>query len=66
VELGPIDTVRFAESMGARGFAVEHAEEFAPTLRKAMDLSGPVLIDVPVDYSYNRALAEQVLPQALI
>jgi acetolactate synthase-1/2/3 large subunit len=66
VELGPIDTVRFAESMGARGLAVEHAEEFAPTLRKAMDLSGPVLIDVPVDYSYNRALAEQVLPQALI
>jgi len=66
VEFGPIDTVRFAESMGARGFAVERAEDFAPTLRKAMDLSGPVLIDVPVDYSHNKALGQQVLPQALI
>jgi acetolactate synthase-1/2/3 large subunit len=66
VEFGPIDTVRFAESMGARGFAVERAEDFAPTLRKAMDLPGPVLIDVPVDYSHNKALGQQVLPQALI
>jgi len=66
VAFGPIDTVRFAESMGARGFAVERAEDFAPTLRKAMDLSGPVLIDVPVDYSHNKALGQQVLPQALI
>jgi acetolactate synthase-1/2/3 large subunit len=66
VEFGPIDTVRFAESMGARGFAVERAADFAPTLRKAMDLPGPVLIDVPVDYSQNKALGQQVLPQALI
>ena len=35
VEFGPIDSVRFAESMGARGFAIERAEDFAPTLRKA-------------------------------
>jgi acetolactate synthase-1/2/3 large subunit len=66
VAFGPIDTVRFAESMGARGFAVERAEDFAPTLRKAMNLSGPVLIDVPVDYSHNKALGRQVLPGALI
>jgi acetolactate synthase-1/2/3 large subunit len=66
VEFGPIDTVRFAESMGARGFAVERAEDFAPTLRKAMDMSGPVLIDVPVDYSHNKSLGQQVLPHALI
>jgi len=66
VAFGPIDTVRFAESMGARGFAIERAEDFAPTLRKAMELSGPVLIDVPVDYSHNKALGQQLLPQALI
>jgi acetolactate synthase-1/2/3 large subunit len=66
VDFGPIDTVRFAESMGARGFSVERAEDFAPTLRKAMDLPGPVLIDVPVDYSHNKSLGQQVLPQALI
>ena len=66
VDFGPIDTVRFAESMGACGFAVRRPEEFAPTLRKAMELPGPVLIDVPVDYSHNKALGEQVLPDALI
>jgi len=66
VAFGPIDTVRFAESMGARGFAIKRAEDFAPTLRKAMDLSGPVLIDVPVDYSHNKALGPQVRPHALI
>ena len=66
VDFGPIDTVRFTESMGARGFAIKQAEDFAPTLRKAMAISGPVLIDVPVDYSHNRALGQQVRPQALI
>jgi acetolactate synthase-1/2/3 large subunit len=66
VDFGPIDTVRFAEAMGARGFAIERPEEFAPTLRKAMELPGPVLIDVQVDYSHNKALGQQVLPRALI
>lgn len=66
VDLGPIDTVRFAESTGARGFTVERPEDFASTLRNAMALPGPVLIDVPVDYRHNKALGQQVLPQALI
>jgi acetolactate synthase-1/2/3 large subunit len=62
---GPIDNVRFAEAMGARGFAVDRAEDFLPILRKAMTLPGPVVIDVPVDYRHNKALGAQVLPQAL-
>ena len=65
-DFGPIDTVRFAEATGARGFAVERADDFLPVLRKAMEMPGPVLIDVAVDYTHNKALAEQVLPQALI
>jgi acetolactate synthase-1/2/3 large subunit len=65
-DFGPIDTVRFAEAAGARAFAVLRAEDFLPTLRKAMELPGPVLIDVAVDYSHNRALGENVLPQALV
>jgi acetolactate synthase I/II/III large subunit len=65
-DFGPIDTVRFAESMGAKGFAAERGEDFLPLLRKAMTMSGPVLIDVPVDYSHNRALGEHLLPQTLV
>jgi acetolactate synthase I/II/III large subunit len=65
-DFGPIDTVRFAESMGAKGFAVARAEDFLPLLREAMTMAGPVLIDVPVDYSHNKALGEQLHPRALI
>jgi acetolactate synthase-1/2/3 large subunit len=65
-DFGPIDTVRFAEAIGARGFAVERADDFLPILRKAMEMPGPVLVDVAVDYTHNKALGEQVLPQALI
>lgn len=65
-DFGPIDTVRFAEAAGAQGFAVERAEDFLPVLRRAMEMPGPVLIDVPVDYSHNRALGETVLAQALV
>ena len=31
-----------------------------------MDMTGPVLIDVPVDYSHNKALGQHVLSPALI
>jgi acetolactate synthase-1/2/3 large subunit len=65
-DFGPIDTVRFAEAIGARGFAVERADDFLPVLRKAMEMPGPVLVDVAVDYTHNKALGEQVRPQALI
>lgn len=56
VRFGSVDLIKFAESFGATGFAIEHADEIIPTLRKAMEISGPVLIDVPIDYSENDAL----------
>lgn len=52
------DIVRFAESFGATGFRIERAEDIGPTLRRALDTPGPVLIDVPIDYSENLALCE--------
>lgn len=53
VEFGPVDIVKYAEAFGARGFRIERPDEIGPTLRKAMELDGPVLIDIPVDYSHN-------------
>lgn len=53
---GPIDVVKYAESFGASGFRINQPDELAPTLRKAMETPGPVLIDVPVDYRDNPAL----------
>jgi len=37
---------------------IERPDEIAPKLRKALDMQGPVVIGVPVDYSENRKLME--------
>ena len=65
-DFGPIDTVKYAEAFGAKGFAIKSPDEFAPTLRKAMDMAGPVLIDIPVDYSHNVELGKQMHPDVIV
>ncbi len=60
VELGPIDAVKYAQAFGTAGFRIDDPDQIAPTLKKAMDTPGPVIIDVPVDYSDNHELFEQV------
>ena len=42
VDFGPIDSVRFAEAMGARGFAIERAEDFARLCASAPDAGSGV------------------------
>ena len=56
VRFGAIDLVGFAESFGATGLRVDEAAQLAPTLRRALEMDGPVLIDVPIDYSDNAEL----------
>jgi acetolactate synthase I/II/III large subunit len=65
VEFGPVDIVRFAEAFGAQGFMIETPDRIAPTLQKALEMPGPVLIGVPVDYRDNYKLMEMVHPGAL-
>jgi acetolactate synthase-1/2/3 large subunit len=65
VDFGPVDIVKYAEAFGATGFAVRRPDEFAPILRKAMNTSGPVLIDIPVDYSHNADLGRQLHPDVI-
>ena len=65
-DFGPVDTVKYAEAFGAKGFAIKSPDEFAPTLRKAMDIAGPVLIDIPVDYSHNVELGKQMHPDVIV
>lgn len=60
VRFGKVDMVKFAESFGATGFAIEHPDELIPTLNKAFETPGPVLVDVPIDYSENDVLFESV------
>jgi acetolactate synthase-1/2/3 large subunit len=60
VDFGPVDTVTFAESFGASGLRVASPDDFERVLKEAMDTPGPVIVDVPVDYSDNHTLSALV------
>lgn len=53
-----IDFAKLAESFGATGFTVTDSEQLIPTLQKAMNCKGPVVIDITVDYSHNLQLVQ--------
>ncbi len=65
VEFGPVDVVRLAESFGAKGMMIRQPEEIAPTLKRALEMTGPVVVGIPVDYRDNHRLMEIVHPGAL-
>ncbi len=58
IEFGPVDKVAYAQAFGATGLRVNSADEFVPLLRKAMATPGPVIIEIPVDYSHNIELGQ--------
>lgn len=60
VEFGPVDFKAYADAFGAKGFAVESAETLESTLRAAMDVDGPAVVAIPVDYSDNPLLMGQL------
>lgn len=60
IKFGPVDFKAYAEAFGAAGFAVTWATELEATLRKAMDVAGPAVIAIPVDYSDNPMLMGQL------
>lgn len=60
VEFGPVDVVGLAAAFGAKGFMVQTPDEFAPTLIAALEMDGPVVIGVPVNYRDNHLLMEMV------
>lgn len=53
VEFGNPDFVKFAESMGLKGYRVESADDLIPTLKTALEQDVPTVIDCPVDYTEN-------------
>lgn len=60
VRFGTIDHVKFAESFGAKGFRVNHPDELLTILNKALTTDGPVIIEIPIDYSDNPALFKTI------
>ncbi|HET7029298.1 MAG TPA: acetolactate synthase large subunit [Candidatus Limnocylindrales bacterium] len=60
VEFGNPDFVAYAESFGIAGFRPSSAGELLPTLRRALDVDGPALVEVPIDYRENLRLTEHL------
>jgi hypothetical protein len=60
VDFGPVDVVKYAEAFGAVGFMVDAPDQIGPTLKKAFEIPGPVLIGIRVDYRDNHKLFEKV------
>jgi acetolactate synthase I/II/III large subunit len=66
VEFGPIDFKAYAESFGAAGFAVTSAETLRDTLRAALNVQGPAVVAIPVDYADNPKLMAPLRSDYLI
>ena len=65
VKFGPVDFVKYAESFGATGLRVSAAAQLDQVLDQAFATDGPVIVDIPVDYSFNQELGGQLLDDQL-
>jgi acetolactate synthase-1/2/3 large subunit len=65
VDFGPVDVVRFAEAFGAKGLRIETPDQISSTIKKALEMQGPVIIGIPVDYRDNHRLMEILQPDVL-
>jgi acetolactate synthase I/II/III large subunit len=60
VTLGQLITQSMPKRSSATAFQIQSADQIAPTLKKAFDTPGPVLIGMHVDYQDNARLFEDV------
>lgn len=56
------DFVKYAESFGAKGYRVGHAEDLRTHLQHSLNTPGVHLIDVPIDYSENIRVFTHEIP----
>ena len=61
VDFGPVDFVKYAEAFGAKGLRATSAAELQRAIEEGLATDGPVIIDVPVDYSDNPQLGQTLL-----
>ncbi len=59
IDFGNPDFVKFAESMGLKGYRVESAADLIPTLKEALAQDVPTVIDCPVDYKENLRFSQE-------
>lgn len=60
VDFGEVDLVSFAKAFGAKGYELKNPSDFKSLLKEAFAQKGPVLVDIPIDYSDNPKLFEVI------
>ena len=65
VKFGNVDIVKYAESFGATGLRVYKPADLTKVISQAFNIDGPVVVDVPVDYSNNKELAANLIDSQL-
>jgi acetolactate synthase I/II/III large subunit len=60
VEFGNPDFVDYARSFGIAGFRPSSAADLYPTLMRALEVDGPSVVEVPIDYAENLRLTEHL------
>ncbi|MGM9891333.1 acetolactate synthase AlsS [Limosilactobacillus sp.] len=65
VKFGDCDIVKYAESFGATGLRVDKPADLGKVMNQAFNVDGPVVVDVPVDYSNNKELAAHLIDSQL-
>ncbi|HEY6571332.1 MAG TPA: acetolactate synthase large subunit [Candidatus Limnocylindrales bacterium] len=60
VDFGNPDFVALAASFGVAAFRPASAADLRPTLARALDVDGPSLVEVPIDYRENLRLTEHL------
>jgi acetolactate synthase I/II/III large subunit len=60
VEFGNPDFVDYARSFGIAGLRPESSADLYPTLMRALEVDGPSVVEVPIDYRENLRLTEHL------
>ncbi|KAM0256427.1 hypothetical protein ACHAQJ_004952 [Trichoderma viride] len=61
VDLGGVDFVKLADSMGAKGLRVSSAGDLEAVMKEALAYDGVCLVDVEIDYSQNHNLMRNLV-----
>ncbi|MGG5368767.1 acetolactate synthase AlsS [Enterococcus sp. AZ196] len=62
VHFGPVDFVKYAEAFGAKGLRATSKSELEAAIHEGLATDGPVIIDIPINYSDNKELGKTILP----
>lgn len=60
VEFGNPDFLAYAASFGIPAFRPTDTADLYPTLMRALEITGPSLVEVPIDYAENLRLTERL------